>query len=647
MAEASDTERLAFAIERAREEGELRLYELGLRELPGIGELTNVRGLAMTSLSNLETAAGVEKLVSLEAVDLYGVSVAVLGDLFSRLAELPGLTRLSLDPDSARALPESFERLQGVLEIEVRGAAKVPLARLFSRLGKLAGHRILRLRGHRRDGVMALPDSLRALTQLRELIVDAPCPMLGAVVTELSALEVLEVTSPNLKRHVIEEIPPDIGRLSALRVLHLRGHKVKKLPDSLADLKQLRSLDLLGSPFERLPARFCELENLEALDLSCCQNLTALPEHIGRLRGLRTLMARDTGIRALPASFAELRLTHVELPGDLAASVVLAPPEVLFVQELSIHRPHDEALPEDLGDPVKLDVQAPNVCRPATAFSQLRRLESLSLGPAPAFPLADALARLASAPRLSRLYLNDWKHLEALPPEIGGLVHLETLQLRGNGLSTLPAEIGALTGLKELDLSGNPLRSFPEACASLVSLEDLGLAGVHPVPEGLRHFRRVKKLYLSRLPDRDLPAELGALTQLESLDLHSCETTDFAVLGELRSLRTLSTSWLGAFDPVALFRALSQNPIEVLSLHYARYLSALPPELGELRSLRSIDVRSTSVRAFPPETAQLSELRLVEFHDFMIRPADLKKVLPKGRWRKEGSGDRTCYRRVD
>jgi len=647
VAQASDTERLASAIERAREEGALRLHELDLRELPGIGELTSVRSLSIGSLPNLERAAGLEKLISLESVELYGLPVATLGDLFARLAELPGLTKLSLDPDSACALSESFERLQGVLEIEVRGATKVPLAPLFARFAKLAGLRILRLRD-RSAGVIALPDSLRALTQLRDLIVDAPCPVLGAVVAELSALEVLEVSSPSPKRHAIKEIPPEIGRLSALRVLHLRGHKVKKLPESLADLGQLRSLDLFGSLFERLPARFCELENLETLDLSYCKNLTALPADFGRLRGLRTLLACDTGIQVLPASFADLRLTQVELPGDLAASVTLAPPEVLFVQELSIDRPHDEALPEDLGDPVKLDVQAPNVHRPATAFSRLRRLESLSLAAAPKFPLSDAFARLASAPRLSRLCLDEWKHLEALPPEIGGLVHLEKLQLRGAGLATLPPEIGALIALKELDLSRNPLRSFPEACASLVSLEDPHLAKVHPLPEGLRHFRTVKKLWLSDLPDRDLPAELGALTQLESLYLHSCQTSDFAVLGELRALRTLSTYWHGGvFDPVALFRALSHTPIGALSFHLARHLSVLPPELGALRSLYSIDVRSTDIRAFPPETAQLTELRYVAFHDSRIRPADLKKVLPKGRWRREGSGDRTCYRRVD
>jgi len=47
------------------------------------------------------------------------------------------------------------------------------------------------------------------------------------------------------------------------------------------------------------------------------------------------------------------------------------------------------------------------------------------------------------------------KQRRNLPPEIGNLVRLETLDLRGNGLTKLPVEISKLKKLKNLILYGN------------------------------------------------------------------------------------------------------------------------------------------------------------------------------------------------
>lgn len=47
--------------------------------------------------------------------------------------------------------------------------------------------------------------------------------------------------------------------------------------------------------------------------------------------------------------------------------------------------------------------------------------------------------------------------LTLLPPGIGGLVHLQRLQLTGNCLLDLPGELINLVALKGLDLDGNPL----------------------------------------------------------------------------------------------------------------------------------------------------------------------------------------------
>ena len=644
-----DQQNLTAALERARQDGYLRLSELGFRALPPeVLALRGIRSVTLSSLTNLESAQGIEQLSDLESVDLRGIPTATLDDLFARLVKLPRLTQLRVDADTAAQFPAALDRMQRLRELEVRGAASTPLASLCTRLGSLAGLRVLRLRGDRSTGPIALPDSIAKISQLQELLIAAPCPVLNPALTRLSALETLEVNPPTLKRHRIQVIPEAIGELSLLRTLHLRGHNIHTIPDSLCDLSELRSLDLFGSPIERLPACFSNLSNLASLDLSYCHKLKLLPSDIGKLRALRSLAAADTAITSLPPSFAELRLTHVALPHELERTVALAPPDVARVDDLTIHRLHDSALPEDLGDPLKLTIQAPALEAPAVAFDRLRRLEYLSIMSAPKFDLGDALLRLLSAQKLVRLHLDDWTSLATLPAAIAGLVHLEALSLRGARLTTLPPEIGALSALRRLDLSGNPLRMIPEACRQMTCLEEVSICNVVPLPDGLRHFASLKRLSLSNQTAKALPVELGELVHLEELSLASCETTDLSVLGALPSLRSLQMDWhRGEFNPAELCRALARTKIQSLSFHHARQLKELPPQLGSLVTLRSIDVRSTGVREFPTETAQLLNLQFIQVQDFSIRPADLTKVLPKGRWRKEGSGERSCaYRRV-
>src|SRR5579872_4520091 len=61
-------------------------------------------------------------------------------------------------------------------------------------------------------------------------------------------------------------------------------------------------------------------------------------------------------------------------------------------------------------------------------------------------------------------------HLIALPPEIGLLAKLRTLDLSGNLLAKLPPEIGQLINLQQLNLSGNQLTELPSEIGLLTNL---------------------------------------------------------------------------------------------------------------------------------------------------------------------------------
>lgn len=70
-----------------------------------------------------------------------------------------------------------------------------------------------------------------------------------------------------------------------------------------------------------------------------------------------------------------------------------------------------------------------------------------------------------------------WQKLTALPPEIGRLTSLQTLNLSGNQLTTLPPEIGRLTSLQTLNLEDNWLTALPSQIGRLIRLQALNLSG--------------------------------------------------------------------------------------------------------------------------------------------------------------------------
>lgn len=86
-------------------------------------------------------------------------------------------------------------------------------------------------------------------------------------------------------------------------------------------------------------------------------------------------------------------------------------------------------------------------------------------------PYDTALARIEETAQsgADRLDLSDLG-LTTLPPEIGQLTHLRSLDIGHNALTTLPSEIGNLTQLVVLHAMDNALTSLPAEIGNLKNL---------------------------------------------------------------------------------------------------------------------------------------------------------------------------------
>jgi internalin A len=77
----------------------------------------------------------------------------------------------------------------------------------------------------------------------------------------------------------LTELPPEIGRLTGLRVLELWRNRLMVVPDSLRELTQLRYLYLSGNQLTAVPDWLGELTQLRSLDLNG-NRLTAVPDSL-------------------------------------------------------------------------------------------------------------------------------------------------------------------------------------------------------------------------------------------------------------------------------------------------------------------------------------------------------------------------------
>ncbi len=153
----------------------------------------------------------------------------------------------------------------------------------------------------RKDGREGLDLIAMALTQLP--------PEIG----KLTAL-----TELSLDGNQLTQLPPEIGKLTALTELWLSGNQLTQLPPEIGKLTALTELWLDGNQLTQLPPAIGKLTALTRLWLDSNQ-LTQLPPEIGKLTALTELFLTGNQLTQLPPEIGKLTaLTRLRLDSNLA-----------------------------------------------------------------------------------------------------------------------------------------------------------------------------------------------------------------------------------------------------------------------------------------------------------------------------------------
>ena len=112
-----------------------------------------------------------------------------------------------------------------------------------------------------------------------------------------------------LSEQGLDELPPEIGRLTELVGLDLSGNRLTGLPVEIGRLAKMEELILCRNRLSELPVEICRMVRLRRLDVTE-NRFCSFPEEIGELTELRMLHAADNQLVELPKGIGKLGMLN-------------------------------------------------------------------------------------------------------------------------------------------------------------------------------------------------------------------------------------------------------------------------------------------------------------------------------------------------
>ncbi|OEL23630.1 Disease resistance protein RPM1 [Dichanthelium oligosanthes] len=206
-----------------------------------------------------------------------------------------------------------------------------------------------------------------------------------------------------------------------------------------------------------------------------------------------------------------------------------------------------------------------------------------------------------------------------LPKEIGGLLHLRYLGLRGTKLKKLPRTLQKLYHLQTLDIRKTQINKIVFQIKCLRNLRNLEMrkdGQSISVPMGLAQLDKLQVI-TGLQASAAVVHEIASLTQLQKLSIEDLSNEDTEKLcTSVNNLKELSYLSIFASDGIRPLDVATLKPSSCLQkLHLAGSLQTLPDWFGQLHSLTKLRLSFSKLKEDPLSVlAQLPNLLFLQLN---------------------------------
>ncbi|XP_066259925.1 leucine-rich repeat-containing protein 40-like isoform X2 [Euwallacea similis] len=427
------------------------------------------------------------------------------------------------------------------------------------------------------------------------------------------------LTNLDLSSNVLTEIPGQIGIFQDLTVLNDLSHNtLESLPSGIGFLVRLNELDTSYNRLVEVPPDIVNLRSLAKLDLNH-NSIKNLPESLGELRRLQILYAQHNDIEEIPDFTGCECIQEIYFGNNYIKEI---PPEMCdnmpHLKVLDLRDNKIDTLPKELTKLMhlnKLDVTNNDLTKIPAALSLLPHLQSLKIegnklkyirpdivhtgtqrllqflretlsdddlttitcgavnSPAEACVFPDRYRM-----RNGNILNLPMKNLSNIPDHVfmeAKEAHVSVVDLCKNKLSQFPLSLLLLADyLTELNLSTNQLNEIPAEVAKLSKLKFLDLSNnrLNDLPLDMDSMKHIRELVLFNNRFKKIPDCIFGMIGLEILMLNDNKLDEINIDGLQKLIRLATLS-------------LSNNNISIV-----------PPELGNMSHLRSLELKGNSFR---------------------------------------------------
>lgn len=497
-----------------------------------------------------------------------------------------------------------------------------------------------------------VPDTIAVFSTLVILdLHDNKLTMLPNAISQMKVLEKLDVSHNELtqlpedlsdlqrlstlllQHNVLVSLPQSFGGLGSLTNLDISNNKLEEIPDDWSQINNLLKLNMSSNQLTKLPASICRNPLLGYLDLAS-NKLSRLPDGWTNLSSLKELYLRNNNLDTLPnlRQCNKLKELYCARNSFIMININVLPESLMIVEfrDNKIKEINEDIV--QLQNLQRLDVSNNDISTLPPIIGTMEGIKALNVDGNPMRGIRRDI--------ISKGTMSIMKYLRTR------IVIPKNSDDHRHGDSSLPVSAGvaqhtklhSLNISKTLDLSKKPFSRDDLLDCSTVPLESINFnrAGLTELPDELSHFSGTLKILSCSLNKiSHLGCFIGTFTSLTHLDLASnlleSLPKEMSNLQALIELNIMQNRFKFIPDCVFSLSSLenllaSGNQIEKIDANGLRRLeklstlslqnnsiSQVPPELGLISSLRSIQLEGNIFRIPRQNILQQGTVAVLEY----------------------------------